>query len=395
MRMGLFLDGLAKVALTDVLVLPFGGLPPASRLIDAPNIGRIETISLAGREDTEFKLLSRIKDPAARLAAFRRYGRSSLAASVSAAVLRDISAAIGGTAYDLVHAGRCYLAEAAFAVPQAGCRTLDADENDAAFYRAKAAAASASGAAEKAAFDLAEADAHDHQNARLLRRFDCVFASSTREAGSIAPYCGGGDVIVAPNTVAAPGGVLRQDDANTLLFVGSLNYWPNIDGLAWFVGQVWPRLLELAPKTPNFMIVGRNCPPQVRKFHGVRGISIHEDVASLEPFYAKSTLAIVPLRVGGGTRIKVIEAAMHGVAAVATRLGAEGLPFEDGTSIWLADEPAEMAAAIAAALQSPAKAREYGQKARAVAREKLDYGKISMQLACQWEKLLAKAIPAH
>ena len=392
MRMGLFLHGLGTIAETDLLVLPLGGLPKNQEQLDRYFKATCKIVPITGREDSLFKLVSRVQDKAQRLEAFRRYGRGSLAATLSAAVLADVATATAGQSYDIIHVGRSYLAEAALSIKGHAARSLDADENDAEMFRRQAALELAAGDDDQSAFHFAEADACDRQQSAVLGKFDLVFASSEREAQSLLPYREGRPLIVVPNAVIKPKPAPRQDDGRTLLFVGSLGFWPNKEGLQWFVREVWPLLLSQTKHPLRLRIVGRDCPTDIQRLSNIAGISVHPDVANPDDFYAQATIAIVPLRAGGGTRIKIIEAAMHGVPVVSTRLGAEGLCFEDGREIFLAEGASHLASQISLALENPAHSQALAQRAMTLAQSEYGYEAISHQLACNWKDLLAKGI---
>ena len=390
MRMGLFLKSLASIAEVDVLVLPLGGMQRHHAELDSGFGSTCKIIPLVGREDTQLKLISRIADPVKQLIAFRSYGRSSLAAYLSAPVMADIIKATAGVSYDLVHVGRCYLAEAGLAVQRGARLTLDSDEDDAQVFRRRAALDFADQKRNRGEFLLAEAEACESLQRATLAKFDLVFASSNEEAKSLSLYRNDRLVSVVFNTLQRPKQVMRNTGCNTLLFVGSLGYLPNRDGLKWFVREVWPLLQKGAKKPLQFLIVGRGCPPDIRNLNLIRGISVYEDVESLAEFYARADVAVVPLFVGGGTRIKIIEAALHGVPVVSTSLGAAGLSFKNGQEIWLADDAQAMAACIVSALSSPERAVQLGEKARFKAIAEFDFDTISKSLACQWTELLAQ-----
>lgn len=393
MRMGLFLHSLITIADTDLLVLPLGGLSNLNAKLDKRFVANCKIIPLIGQEDTQFKFISRIKDPVQKLEAFRNYGRSALTASLSVPVMAEINATTADITYDLIHVGRSYLADAGLVVQGHARRTLDADENDAEVSRRQAALAFSKGEQNWADMNWAEADACDRQQSQTLGKFDLVFASSMKEAESLQTCRKGQPISVVPNSALPPQSVLRQHDGNTLLFVGSLGHWPNTEGLQWFVHEVWPLVVASSRKQPRFLIVGRDCPAEIRELSSVPGISVHPDVENLDGFYAHASLAVVPLRAGGGTRIKIIEAALHGLPVVSTSLGAEGLPFANGREIWLADDAPSMAASIVSALGNPHLARVVGQRAQVLASSEFDFDRISRKLACQWTELLAKRIP--
>jgi glycosyltransferase involved in cell wall biosynthesis len=120
-----------------------------------------------------------------------------------------------------------------------------------------------------------------------------------------------------------------------LIFVGSMNYHANIDGAVWFTREIWPAVHNRFPDW-TLMLVGSNPAPAVRALEG-GAVEVTGTVASVAPYYADALAAIVPLRSGAGTRLKILEAMAAGVPVVSTTLGAEGLAVSPGTDILIAD----------------------------------------------------------
>jgi glycosyltransferase involved in cell wall biosynthesis len=137
-----------------------------------------------------------------------------------------------------------------------------------------------------------------------------------------------------------------------LVFVGSMDWYPNEDGILWFLREVFPRIQGQIPDV-SLAIVGRNPSAALATAASkLSGIALTGRVADVRPYLAEATAVIVPLRVGGGTRIKIPEAMAMGKAVVSTRIGAEGLPFDDRREILLADEPETFAASVVDLLQN-------------------------------------------
>jgi glycosyltransferase involved in cell wall biosynthesis len=129
----------------------------------------------------------------------------------------------------------------------------------------------------------------------------------------------------------------------TLLFTGTMNYAPNSEGILWFASRIWPEILALRPDA-RLLIVGRDPPPRVREL-AASGVEVTGEVPDVAPYFARATVAVVPLRSGGGSRLKVLEALAAGRAVVSTSVGAEGLELEHGVHLLLEDEPGAFAAA--------------------------------------------------
>lgn len=131
----------------------------------------------------------------------------------------------------------------------------------------------------------------------------------------------------------------------TLLFTGKMDYRPNVDAVLWFADEVLPSILLKAPEV-RFQIVGMNPHPRLDRLRDTPAIEITGAVESVVPYFAAATVYVVPLRVGGGTRFKVLDAMLHHKAIVSTTLGVEGLGVSDGQELLLADTPVTFAAAV-------------------------------------------------
>src|SRR6185295_3760893 len=130
----------------------------------------------------------------------------------------------------------------------------------------------------------------------------------------------------------------------SLVFAGSMDYSANVDAVVWFVNHIWPALRQEHPAL-SFAIVGRDPTTEVRALAGDR-VTVTGTVPDVRPYYASALAAVVPLRIGSGTRLKILEAMAAGIPVISTRLGAEGLDLEDGTHLLLADSADDMIAAV-------------------------------------------------
>ena len=206
---------------------------------------------------------------------------------------------------------------------------------------------------------------------RLLlaaRGVSCVSEPDAAEMRRLAPSA---SPIVVPNgvdleryrfreTVVPDGGVL---------FVGDLTWAPNAEGLAWLAERVWPLVRASRPDL-KVEVLGRGAAGDlVRR---ARGFTFLGEGGDTRPLWARAAVAVVPLLAGGGTRLKILEAAAAGAPVVSTSVGAEGLGFEPGTEILLADEPAAFAAAVLRLAGDAPLARRIAVAARA--RVERDYG---------------------
>ncbi len=169
-----------------------------------------------------------------------------------------------------------------------------------------------------------------------------------------------------------------------LIFLGSLDYGPNIDGLTWFVREVMPILLAARPGT-RLRIVGSGNSAAVQALAG-RSVSVVGRVETVGPELGRAALLIAPLRIGGGTRLKIVEALGSETPVVSTRIGAEGLGFEDPKHLWLADGAPEFAARTLEALADPSEARARARRGRALAMERYTWSVLSDKLLATWRR---------
>jgi sugar transferase (PEP-CTERM/EpsH1 system associated) len=201
--------------------------------------------------------------------------------------------------------------------------------------------------------------------ADMCRRAGRVVAVSEADRDAlhaVAPEVG---VTVVPNGVALDEytdyrGPVEPFD---LVFTGKMDFRPNIDAMLWFGQQVLPLVRQRCPDV-RLAIVGQRPHPRLDVLRAIPGITITGWVADVRPYIAGATVFVAPLRVGGGTRLKLLEAMAMGAAVVATSLGAEGFPVTHGRELLLADTPAGFARAVLALLDDPAQRARLGAEAR-------------------------------
>ena len=163
----------------------------------------------------------------------------------------------------------------------------------------------------------------------------------------------------------------------SLVFLGSMDWMPNIDGIVWFAEKIWPRVKEKHADA-TLTIVGRRPVPKVLELAANDpGIVVTGTVPDVRPHLANASLMIVPLRVGGGTRIKIFEGMATGIPCLSTRIGAEGLPVTDGKDHLLADEPADFASAIDRCFSEPKFAATLGGAGRELVASRYSWEKIN------------------
>lgn len=164
-----------------------------------------------------------------------------------------------------------------------------------------------------------------------------------------------------------------------VLFIGTISYQPNQDGIHWFHTMVWPGLKARFPGIKWF-IVGRFATSDVLALSETdQSIEVHADVASTQPFLDMADVAICPLMTGSGTRLKILEAFSAGVPMVSTHLGAEGIEAKHAESIYLADTPKEFEGAIAKLIESPDQADSIRRAARHIVETKYEWVGITSE----------------
>ena len=168
--------------------------------------------------------------------------------------------------------------------------------------------------------------------------------------------------------------------AQHLAFVGSMDWEPNEDAMIWFLQEVYPRIRRSAPNA-SLAIVGRHPSARLRRLAGQQpNVEVTGRVDDVRPYLAEAEVIIVPLRVGGGTRIKIPEAMAMAKAVVSTTVGAEGLPFHSGRDICIADQPGDFAEAVLMLLRDRAMRESIGEAARKIVVEKHRWDAVVDQL---------------
>jgi glycosyltransferase involved in cell wall biosynthesis len=157
----------------------------------------------------------------------------------------------------------------------------------------------------------------------------------------------------------------------TLLFNGLLQYRPNLDAAHHLVDTIWPLVAKRCPQA-RLEIVGRGDPADLRRLERPN-VVVTGEVSDMRPYLERAAVVVVPIRMGGGTRLKVVEGLAMGKAMVSTTLGCEGIAVRDGEHLRVADTPQAFAAAVVELFEDPASASELGLAGRALAEEKYSW----------------------
>lgn len=197
-----------------------------------------------------------------------------------------------------------------------------------------------------------------------LARFDEVVAVSERDATHFR------EQLALPSVTAISTGVdldarpyTAPDDSGRVVFTGALDWHANIEGIGWMLEEVWPIVRAAVPHA-ELVVVGRNPPAQLVSLGAEIGCRFTGFVDSILPHVQGASAYVIPLRVGGGTRIKAFEAMALGPPVVSTGVGIEGLPVEDGEHYLRADEAEAFAAALIRLLREEPLRTELSARAR-------------------------------
>jgi sugar transferase (PEP-CTERM/EpsH1 system associated) len=167
--------------------------------------------------------------------------------------------------------------------------------------------------------------------------------------------------------------------ARRLVFTGSMDWLPNEDGMLYFCREILPLIRREAPDV-TLSIVGRAPTPAVKRLADTAGIEVTGRVDDVRPYMEQAQVYIVPLRVGGGTRLKIFEAMAMAKPVVSTTIGAEGLPVTPGHDIVIADEPEAFARSVLQLLHNEPERRRLELAARQLVVERYDWPVIAGQL---------------
>lgn len=207
----------------------------------------------------------------------------------------------------------------------------------------------------------------------------CVSEPDRRQLMALAPALKR-PIAIIPNSIDTTEYQPTAEDLSEgqrfdLIFSGKMDYRPNVDATLWFAEKVWPALRRVKPEL-TWAIVGQKPHPRLDRLRGRPGITLTGQVERIQPYLAGAMVYIMPLRIGSGTRLKLIEAMAAGKAVVSTTLGAEGFPVQDGRDLLLAETPEDMIREIQRLLDDPQTRRRIEQAAQSFAAD-YDWRKVA------------------
>jgi polysaccharide biosynthesis protein PslH len=215
-----------------------------------------------------------------------------------------------------------------------------------------------------------------------LARFELVLAVSDADARTFAG--------LYPDSLAAPAHVVQTGvetdyftpvaaapERTHMVFTGSMDWLPNEDGMTYFCREILPKIRQAEPDA-TLSIIGRSPTPAVRRLAEIPGVDVTGRVDDVRPHIARGAVYVVPLRIGGGTRLKIFEAMSMAKAVVSTSIGAEGLPVTNGRHLDIADEPARFAQAVVRLMRDADTRRALEAAARTLVVEKYDWSAVAL-----------------
>lgn len=242
----------------------------------------------------------------------------------------------------------------------------------------------------------------DQMEARRLRRFED--AEMPKFRGAVV--CSPGDRSEAINQMGAAHAPIeiivngadtefyrpeRSPDLHpTVLLLGTMHYYPNVDAVLHYV-QTMHEALRAAIPDLRVLIVGHRPPPEIEALGSLPGVTVTGSVPDIRPYMARSWIQLVPLRLGGGTRLKIVESMAAGLPVVTTTVGAQGLTVVDGEHVMLADEPADFVRKAAQLLSSPDAGAAMARNARQFVEDHYSWQSLGRRFADFCETIVARA----
>ena len=182
----------------------------------------------------------------------------------------------------------------------------------------------------------------------------------------------------------------ERPEPDSFLFIGTLNYPPNIEAAHYFAREIFPLIRKEIPRA-QFHIVGSRPVKSVQELGKLPGVVFHGRVEDVRPYYRQTAVSVIPILSGGGTRLKILEGAALGKAMVSTTIGAEGLKMHHGSELLIADTPEDFARAAIELAKNPQKRLELGERARKASLE-YDWEKIEAKLCLSFDHLTSPQI---
>lgn len=232
-----------------------------------------------------------------------------------------------------------------------------------------------------------------HLERRMLPRFDVCSVVSDSDRESLCKIVKGVNPIVLPNGVdehyfSLPS-ASSDSQEDVVVFVGSMNYSPNSEGILHFSRNIWPVVRSHLPSA-RLWVLGVDPPDKVQALDGHENVEILGFVPDIRPYFARAKVAIAPIYSGSGTRLKILDAWAMGKAVVSTSLGAQGLVAEHLVNIWLADSDMTFAEGVISTLEDQALRSRLAEGGRATVKQHYNWSQIAIQMEVAYEQAIAQ-----
>jgi len=226
--------------------------------------------------------------------------------------------------------------------------------------------------------------------ARVCREADAVLVVSPLDAALLRRIAPDARYVLLPNGVDTAAFAWRARPPGgppALLFTGTMDYRPNVDAMLWFGEAVLPLLHRVRPDL-RCLVVGKAPDARLRTLAARQpGLVLTGMVPAVQPYLARAAVYVVPMRMGSGTRLKVLEAMAAGVPVVSTRLGMEGIAANAGEYALLAETPAAFARAVLRLLDTPALGADFARRGRALVESHYDWARLTPRLPALYQRL--------
>jgi glycosyltransferase involved in cell wall biosynthesis len=212
-------------------------------------------------------------------------------------------------------------------------------------------------------------------------------AVSLEDAATLQRMVPRARIAVVPNGVDTEAFLPGVGLDTGLVFAGGMNWFPNRDALDFFCEEILPLIREQSAEPPPVKWVGKVDPATQAQYASRYGIELTGYVADIRPVVKDGACYVVPLRVGGGTRLKILDAWAMGKAIVSTSVGCEGLDARDGENMLIRDDPAEFAQGVVQVLRDEVLRRRLEKAGRAVAEQRYSWGVIATAMYAEYERV--------
>jgi glycosyltransferase involved in cell wall biosynthesis len=232
---------------------------------------------------------------------------------------------------------------------------------------------------------------------QICRSASLIMSVSECDRRAMQSWGGLPPCVVIPNGVDTAyftpdvGAPAAQQSAG-VVFTGTMNYSPNVEAMLYFVDKIWPLIHTQMPEA-TLSIVGHAPPREILQFGHLPNVTVTGSVPDVRPYLGAAQVVVVPLRIGSGTRLKILEALAMGRAVVSTSLGSEGLALQEGRHLLVADESAAFAARVTELLRDPARRAELGREGRRLVEETYDWRVIGLRLEAALREMAARGTP--